>query len=316
VIAWALALLTRLPWVADFRDPMVELNQRTGKFAPADQVLRRVRLWVERLCVRRADLLVFCTEGARKICLDRYPDLLPDRCLVIANGFEESHFEKAEREPRAVKQGHRPITLLHSGTIYLTPDRDPRPFFDAIARLHREGGITHESLQIILRAPGNEEQIADFLRERGISDIVRVPPRLSYVDALAEMLAVDGLLLFQGYTSNPAIPAKLYEYLRAKKPLLALVDAGGDTAGLLRRLDVGRLASLEDSNNIAEALTKFLQDIADGSSRVLADAAARQFSRAALTATLDRAFASVLEARGRGPAPGGRQMPGERTRLR
>ena len=52
--------------------------------------------------------------------------------------------------------------------------------------------------------------------------------------ALAEQLAADGLLLFQAANCNHQIPAKLYEYLRAGRPILALTDAAGNTAATLR----------------------------------------------------------------------------------
>jgi len=105
------------------------------------------------------------------------------------------------------------------------------------------------------------------------------------------MQAVDGLLLFQGYTSNPAIPAKLYEYLRAGRPILGLVDADGESAALLRSLAAGRLASIEDADDIECGLMAFLQDLArgEGSTTELAGKIQR-FSREALTAELAALF--------------------------
>ena len=103
--------------------------------------------------------------------------------------------------------------------MYYSSDRDPSFFFEAIARLKKNQKIKQDSLEVILRASGNERQYQKLINEKNIADIVKLKRSISYDNALREMMTVDGLLIFQGYTSNPAIPAKAYEYLRAKKPI-------------------------------------------------------------------------------------------------
>jgi len=301
VVAGRLARAMKLPWIADFRDPMVERNPRTGEYAPASPALRKSRLRIERLCVEHADALVFCTEGARRICIERYPDARTDHWHVISNGFEEAHF--AELATRTPVRRTGPVTLLHSGTVYLTPDRDPTPFFRAVAACKQRGVISGARLRILLRAPGNAETLGASIAAHGIDDIVHIESSLPYLDALAEMQAVDGLLLFQGYTSNPAIPAKLYEYLRAGRPILALVDGDGESAALLRRLGTGRLAPIEDADGIERELSEFLADLATGKSAALPGETIRRYSRAALTAELADLF-NAISGRNAGPAGG------------
>ncbi len=75
------------------------------------------------------------------------------------------------------------------------------------------------------------------------------------------MLVADGLLVFQGFTSNPAIPAKLYEYLRARRPIFAMVDAEGDTATVLREARIDSIVPIDAPQAIAEALAGFLKRI-------------------------------------------------------
>jgi hypothetical protein len=97
------------------------------------------------------------------------------------------------------------------------------------------------------------------------------------------------LLVFQGYTSNPAIPAKLYEYLRARKPIFAMVDADGDTAATLRAVGTGTISTLESVEEIRKGLTEFLAQIRSGTAPLGDPSAIRGFSRethAALLATL------------------------------
>ena len=102
---------------------------------------------------------------------------------------------------------------------------------------------------------------------------------MSYTIALREMLDADGLLLFQGRTSNPAIPAKAYEYLRARRPILALADEEGETVKLLRRARVGSVAPIHDATRIEQMLEAFVTGRDSDAPRVLDAAGADRYSR-------------------------------------
>ncbi len=297
IIARILSRLTGIPWVADFRDPMVERDPRTGEHYPPDRRIRASRLRVEMSCVDQASALVFCTEWSKNICTDRYPALDPSKCHVITNGFDESSFADAEHltnEPRNIDRD-QPFRLLHSGTIYPTPDRDPTPFFDALAELKKDGAISGKTLRVTLRATGHDEQIQQLLDERKLGDIVELAEPLPYKDALAEMMQVDGLLLFQGYPSNPAIPAKLYEYLRAGTPIMALVDASGSTAKLLQQLGTGTQITIEDAAQIKRGLLEFQSEARSGNYPKLSAQEIASYSRSALTRQLAGTFDALVQ---------------------
>ena len=63
-------------------------------------------------------------------------------------------------------------------------------------------------------------------------------PGVSFRNAVAEMLSADGLLIFQASNCNHQIPAKVYEYFRAKRPIFAMTDPKGDTASLLKSMGI------------------------------------------------------------------------------
>jgi hypothetical protein len=155
------------------------------------------------------------------------------------------------------------LTLVHSGILYPS-ERDPRPFFDALAELKRTGAVDAKSLRIVLRATGNDEVHAPEIRKRGIEDLVALEPQIPYRDALREMLLADGLLLFQASNCNHQVPAKVYEYFRARRPILALTDAKGDTASVLRDAGIDAIVSLDDAAAIAQGLTTFLAQARGG----------------------------------------------------
>jgi glycosyltransferase involved in cell wall biosynthesis len=279
LIALTLHRLTGLPWVADFRDPMTEFDPRTKQQFPTDPVVWRARRWIERLCIKYSSRMVFVTSGACRIYVERYPQLARNQCAVIANGYEEEVFAEAERAAAHRPLNNRPVVLLHSGALYPTTDRDPSAFFRTLVNLRRAGKVSCLNLNVILRATGYDNYYRELIRRNDLEDIVSLVPAIPYREALAEMLDADGLLIFQGYTSNPAVPAKLYEYLRAQRPIFALVDSEGDTAKLLRQIKIGTMVPLDSESAIANGLLEFLEMIRTKNPSVLDLAAVQTYSR-------------------------------------
>jgi hypothetical protein len=92
---------------------------------------------------------------------------------------------------------------------------------------------------------------------------------------------VDGLVLLQASNCNHQIPAKVYEYLRIGKPILALTDERGDTAGLLRDTGGATIVDLFDEEAIVQSFMSFLEHARHGSHPVPDAHKVRQLSRQA-----------------------------------
>lgn len=266
LIGLALHKLTGLPWIADFRDPMVQSSY------PVSRLQRKIYAWIEHQTITRCSFAVFTTHGAMNSYRERFPGLPAEKFTVIENGYDEDGFDVPAPAPQAPldQAGGRRITLLHSGVLYQT-GRDPSAFFQAITSLKKDGGIAAGNLRIVLRAPGELEQVAALAEKYGVQDIVEVVPPVPYSVALQEMLAADGLLVFQGTPFNTQIPAKIYEYFRARKPILGLVDTQGETAHVLRAAGFNSVASMDLSAEIAPVLARFIELIGRGEAYVASE---------------------------------------------
>lgn len=281
-IGAALHRFSNLPWICDFRDPMVEFDKKLGQWFPGDKADRSARLRVEKTCVDNASRLIFCTDSAMDICTSRYSQIVRDRCHVVANGFDESIFAEIENnEPIQVAEMTSTLKMVHSGTLYPGDDRDPSAFFQALHRLKSEGVISHRNLQVTLRATGFDHVFAPKLDELNLRDIVSLAPAVDYRHAITEMLNADALLLFQGRTSDPAIPAKLYEYLRCQKPILAFVHEGGETSRLLGSLNVGLRSTMDDVDAIRQSIVDFITKRSNNDMNTLSAAKVASMSREA-----------------------------------
>ena len=285
LIAHRLHRLSGVPLVADFRDPMAQEGY------PADRRTREAFLQIERDLARHAARLVFVTPGARALYEDRYPEVPAGRFATIENGFDEAAFEAAERQLRPEPLHPGTFTLLHSGIVYPS-ERDPTALFRALGRMRADGRITPERLRIRFRAPVHDDIVRRSAVESKTSDLIEILPPIPYRDALEEMLRADGLLVMQGANCNEQIPAKLYEYLRARRPVLGLADPAGDTGKALSAAGVSTVATLEDSGAVERAIGDYLTRVRPEARPLPFDPRVAALSRRSRT----RELASLLDA--------------------
>jgi hypothetical protein len=107
------------------------------------------------------------------------------------------------------------------------------------------------------------------------------------------MMAADGLLIFQAASCNHQIPAKLYEYLRSGRPILALTDPAGDTAATMRECGANTIARLDDAGDIENRLQEFIGMLRARTASGVAPDVASRYPRRAQTANLAALFDRV-----------------------
>ena len=285
LIGKTLQRMSGLPWVADFRDAMTEPGY------PRDEKTWAIHRRLEGQVIDRCAKAIFTTSGTLEMYAERYPAVPPARWAVIENGFDEDNFRDAEatlvREPLGAPGQ---MVLVHSGILY-PEERDPRPLFAALRRLKDAGEVDAGRLKLVLRATGSDERYRTMIAEYGIDDLVAIEPSVAYRAALQEMMRADGLLLMQALICNHQIPAKLYEYARAGRPILGLTDFAGNTAELLGKLGCTHVANIADAESIYGVFKDFMASWSAGGlhgvTRELAIGCSRRSRTGELAALLD-----------------------------
>ncbi|HET9977952.1 MAG TPA: glycosyltransferase [Burkholderiaceae bacterium] len=275
-----------LPWLADFRDPMAQDGY------PADPKTWRSFKAIEQRAIEAAACSVFTTPSAARAYRTRYP-AAASRIVLLENGYDEDSFAAAEAAlgaPQPLNPGA--VTLLHSGIVYPS-ERDPTQLMAALGRLRRQGRVSPQGLRLRFRAAVHDDLLRRLAEQHGVADLVETLPPLPYRDALAEMMCADALLVMQGDNCNEQVPAKVYEYLRAKRPILCLADPAGDTAAVMREAGADAIAKLESGAAIEAVLPPFVQAVATGSAVLASAAAVQRASREQRSAALAGLLQSV-----------------------
>jgi len=287
LIGLSLHRFTGLPWVADFRDPMLQ------SLFPATQLQRKTYSWIENQSIINCSKAVFTTQSAMDSYKRRFAEHFHDKFIIIENGYDEDDFSSINmNRSNPSLNKNKCITLLHSGLLY-TPGRDPSALFQAINTLKTQGRINATQLSVTLRAPGDINFFKSLTNKYNIEDIVNIAPSIPYQEALHEMLAVDGLLVFQGTQFNSQIPAKIYEYFRTRKPIFSLLDKLGETAKVLQAAGFHDMAALDSAEAILPALENFILQIQKGSAHIASDELVEKSSRKNRTSELAQVFNQV-----------------------
>ena len=240
----------KLPWIADFRDPL-------GGRPPASGLPDRVNWFLERQYVKHAEAVIAVSDVVRDEWQARYPQY-SHKFRVLWNGYDPD--EDLFALPLPLRQKH---VMVHAGNLYW--GRDPGSILRGLDRLLTAGRIERGSVAMRLLGDLDKRIVAEhaelFDRLRA-ADAIEIPGVVPRDRALEELRTANSLLLLdmthrEGYT----VPAKLYEYVRVGRPILALTDVGSPTQRILAKSGIPHTIITKDDSDerVDEALLEFLR---------------------------------------------------------
>ena len=274
LVARRLSRRLGVPWVAELRDLWTDDPYYHHPPQPRWRAAleRRMEAWA----FAQASGFVAVTEGAAERLHSRFDQPV----AVVMNGFDPADFDDSEAGPRAASA--EPLQLVYTGTLY-AGRRDPSLLFQALAREKRLKRRIH------VRFYGADQHIVHTLAQRfGVGDFVTVYPAVPRKQALRVQQQADVLLLlaWPDVAEQGVIPAKLFDYIGARRPILAVGNENGEAAQIIKRHHFGMASG--SPTEIAMILMGLCQQKAKGVLACPADADARTlFERTHQFAHLD-----------------------------
>ncbi len=278
VVAARLARDVGLPLVLDYRDAWA------GN--PFERPATAVHRWrtprAEAAVLRRASAVVTVTEGMAEEYRRRLPG--GGRVVFIPNGYDEGDFA----EPAPSRDG--PFTVAYSGQFY--GDRMPWNFLAAAARFAARRGLGPDDFVVRFVGPIGRSVLR---RAKGFGVCVDAPGVLGHRDAVRAIRAADVNLIIIGSRPGGAatLTGKIFEYLRAGRPVLGLVPPDGEAAALIEEFDAGAVVAPDDVAGAAAALARLYDD--SGAAPRPCPQALGRFERRRLTAELAALFDDVVK---------------------
>src|SRR5690349_19408696 len=237
-----------VPWVADLRDAWTFEPIRPGF---PTRLQRRYDERLERHWLGDADAVVAVSRPAADDLRDRLgldPQLIP-------NGWDP---DLAVDAP-ATDTAHRLLDPDRTSLVYTGRfgryGRDPAGLIEAMRTLAREHPEVASKLELVIAGPLTEDEAALMRTDVSPARIV-VAGTLDRADALALQRAGDALLLLASSRRTQLLNFKVFEYLAAERPILAL--AAGTEAGRIVADAGGKAVPADDPAAIVEALLRLV----------------------------------------------------------
>ena len=240
LVGAAVKRATGARWIADLRDSLVANPHRR-----AESVIVRVKeqgeAQVAKLVARQADAIVCAADAIAEEARGFEPR---GRVVTIANGSDFDDFAGLEHHPSDR------FRITHTGSFF--GKRSPRPFLEALAR----SGLDDVVARFVGDFRAADREWAEGLGLGDRLDLIPYVPRRRSLELQRDSEALLLLIPEAAGRGKGVLSGKVFEYLAAERPVLAVVPPDGAAAGLIRETGAGVVAAPEDVDAIAAALSE------------------------------------------------------------
>jgi len=224
LVAAALSRRTGLPLVLDYRDEWELTNrfQENKRFGPITQGLNR---FMEHRIARMARVILATSDASARsleAMRDRCGGRAPVHC--IRNGFDPDDF--TGDWPARDTTPERRYRLVYTGTLF--SQTSVKPLVVAIEQLCLKAPSLGAHLEVVFAGRRTADQDALLGRLSGLPVEVTLYPYLDHTAAVGLMRSADLLcsILADAPGAARALTAKVFEYMAARRPILAITPPG------------------------------------------------------------------------------------------
>ena len=261
-----------LPWVADFRDPWTNID--FYKDLNLTWLADKIHHKLEREVLQKADTVLVVSRGME----EEFAPMKPKKLQVITNGYDES-----DAQVGTLTLDGR-FSISHIGT--LNAARNPRIVWKVLSEICAENVAFKNDLQIQLVGKVDFSVLED-IQSYGLQEQLLKIDYLSHSEAIAKQNSSQVLMLLINQSGNAKgiLTGKFFEYLAAKRPILAVGPTDGDAAVVLNETGAGVIVDFADEQETKTAILNYYNQYKKGTLSVQSESVER-FSRRSLTGEL------------------------------
>lgn len=274
-----------IPWIADFRDQWID-----NPYIDYDKDSLRYKLEknMEKNVVFNCDRLITVTPVITENYISTYK-IEKNKVITITNGYDEEDFKNIKS-----KKENNKFTMVHNGSFYLK--RNPDTVARVIKKLVENEIIDEKKIEIILNGNNDCNIINKFKEIMGeYSDVIKINGYLSHEESLIKSNNADILLLICGEeeSSKQVYTGKVFEYLRLRKPVLAISPKGSLVDKLLDETECGINAEYNDIETIEKIILNYYNSWIKGNKIKVGAKNIEKYERKELTKKLVEIFNEV-----------------------
>lgn len=262
-------------WIADFRDPWTKIDYFHN--LPLTSWARRRHHTMENEVLETADDVICVTPS---VAAD-YSAMAKGRIHMITNGYD------TEDMPCCQIKADSMFTISHFGSI--NAQRNPATLWKVLGDMCSEDSLFASRLKIQL-AGSISPEVFSSLQENGLKDKTEYRDYLPHNEVInmqhsSRMLL---LLMYNAPHGQMFIVGKLFEYLAARRPIMAVGYPHGDAARIIEDTRSGVTVDFHDYSATRDAVKKAFDDYMNGHDERTCGEGIEKYSRKCLTERLAR----------------------------
>lgn len=231
-----------IPWLADFRDPwtLIDFYHKLKLSNWADKKHRQLEQEVLYTANEVTTVSWSCASDFEEIS-GRLP-------VVITNGYDPADFTSIGNVELDKK-----FTLTHTGS--LNEDRNPHALWEVLAELAQKDEQFKNDLEIKFIGQVATEVIQSINLHQ-LQNNLNLVGSLPHNKVIEQMISSQLLLALLNNTpkNDGIIPGKLFEYIGAQRPIVAIGKPEGDAAKVIKETQAGTLTGFEEVNSLKEII--------------------------------------------------------------
>lgn len=233
-----------IKWIADFRDPWTTIGYHKELKLTKKSIDKHITL--ESRVLTTADEIIVTSKSTKK----EFAALTTKPITVITNGYDVEYVGRITRDEK--------FSLAHIGSFL--SNRNPRVLWKAIVELRKENKEFKEAFQLKLIGKISQE-IQDVIAEFHLEECTLNLGYVSHHEALIEQRKSQVLLLVEidSEDTKAIIPGKLFEYMAAERPILAIGPDEADFFEIIKETNTGKIALYDEKDRIKEILLDYFE---------------------------------------------------------
>ena len=224
LIAMALKEELGIKWVADFRDPWTTIHYHQS--LRLNKRAQKKHLKLESKVLNNSDLVVVTSARTKK----EFQKITSVPIEVISNGYDILEKIVPNLDPQ--------FSIAHIGS--LLTNRNPELLWEILSELKDKNKVFSKNLLIKLVGTVSED-VLKSLAVFGLTENYKTLGYVSHQEAIQIQHDAQVLLLVEmdSPETKSIIPGKLFEYVAANRPILAIGPDGSDVEGILKETNAG-----------------------------------------------------------------------------
>ncbi|MDY6915421.1 MAG: glycosyltransferase family 4 protein [Candidatus Cloacimonadota bacterium] len=246
LVGYKIAKKLQLPLILDYRDLWLgkpEINFFSAwhrKFS---------RKW-ETKVLQFASKVIINTHRACQRIKQLYPQIDPQKFEVLYNGYDSEDFKNQ------VKKEAGKIVFTYTGGFY--GERTPKYFLQALEEMQIPPNV-------VFRFVGNYfSDIKQLFANCNKKEQLQLFPQVNHMQSVQYLQKSDFLMLFIAKRdSEIVIPAKVFEYLAARRPILAMIPPQGEAAEIISKYKAGLICQIDSISEIKNNINELIHGKTD-----------------------------------------------------